>query len=327
MNKIIILFSLFLFSLNCNSQALPANRFYNLNYVLEETTQNPSFAYSLRKLRSTYNGFAVRVRRSVDNAQADVSFDSNDVVSGNSLVTVTAVGTSSLSVGQVLSYNSFRGSATIFVRTWYDQGPNGYHATQTSNSLQPTLVLNSASPSNLLPSILFDGTAPPDYLSVGQPIQNITTNGINGSFMLVCRPTQNSNQHSFGTRFNSTNWRWSIHMNWGDGNCYFDASESCCATNRNFSNAANINLYRQYSFIRGTNYKTVLLNKNATTLNNATATSTAQTGGDFLLGSWSETTTSTGFFGNTSEVIMFPTDLSVTQISPLISNQMLFWGL
>ena len=326
MNKFIFLLGLFLLSLTSNGQALPVNRYYNLSYLLDETTQSPSFAYSLRKLKSSYLGFAVRVRRGSDNAEANVSFDDNDVVSGNSIVTVTAIGTSSLTVGQVLDYNTFGSATTLFVTTWYDQGLNAYHATQTNNALQPTIVLNSASPSNLLPSILFDGTAPADYLSVGQPIENITTNGINGSFMLVCKPTRNQNQLSFGTRL-ASNWRWAIHMNWGDGFCYFDASEICCATNRRFANTANINLYKQYSFIRGNTYKTALLNNNLTALNNSPGGSTAQTGGDFLLGSWSGSPGSTGFFGNTSEIIMFPTDLATAQIAPVISNQMLFWGL
>lgn len=326
MNKFIFFLSLFLLSLTSNGQALPANRYYNLSYVLDETTQSPSFAYSLRKLRSSYLGFAVRVRRSSDNAEANVSFDANDVVSANSSVTITAIGTSSLTIGQVLNYNTFRGATTLFVTTWYDQGLNAYHATQTNNTLQPTLVLNTASPSNLLPSILYDGTAPADFLSVGQPIQNITTNGINGSFMLVCRPTQNQNQLSFGTSLPS-NWRWAVHLNWSDGFCYFDASEVCCAPNRRFLNTANINSYRQYSFIRGATYKTALLNNNVTALNNSSAVSTAQTGGNFLLGSWSGSPASTGFFGNTSEIIMFPTDLTTAQIAPVISNQMLFWGL
>lgn len=326
MYKIIYLLFFYLISSSSYSQALPANRYYSLTYLLDETPQNPSFAYSLRKLKSTYTGYAVKVRRSTDNAEVNVGFDSDEVVSGNSNVIVTAIGSSSLSVGQVINYNTFRGSATLFVTTWYDQGLNGYHATQTNNNLQPTLVLNSASPSNILPSILYDGTSPPDYLSVGQPIQNITNNGINGSFLLVCKPTRNQNQLSFGTYF-SSNWRWAIHMNWGDGYCYFDASEICCAPNRRFLNSTNINQYSQLSFIRGNAYKTVKLNNNFTTLNNSPGAATAQTGGDFLLGSWSNSTSTTGFFGNTSEIIMFPTDLTDIQITPIISNQMLFWGL
>lgn len=269
-------------------------------------------------------GFAVRVRRGTDNAEANVAFDAFDVVSNNSNVTITAVGTSGFTLGQTMNYSTFVGAQTIFVVTWYDQGSNTYNATQTSNTLQPTLVLNSVSPSNTLPSILFNGTAPPDFLDVGQPIQNITTSGINGSFMLVCRPTQNTPQLSFGMQLGS--WRWAFHINWSDANCYFDAGENCCAVgSRSFGNGASINVYNQYSFVRGTTYKTARLNNVATSLNNAPAASTANTGGSFLLGAWSGASTSTGFFGNTSEIVMFPTDLTNVQLSPLELNQVNFW--
>ena len=325
MNKIIFFISIFLLSLTSNGQALPANRYYNLSYLLDETTQSPSFAYSLRKLKSTYTGFAVRVRRSSDNAEANVDFDANDVVSATSNVTVTAVGTSGLTIGQVLNYNTFRGVATLFVTTWYDQGLNAYHATQTNNLLQPTLVLNSASPSNSLPSILYDGTVPPDYLSVGQPIQNIIANGINGSFLLVMKPTTNAISSAFGMVNGSTNWRWSFHVNWSDGNLYFDAAEVCCGAGRAFNNNANLNFYKQYSFIRGTTTKVSRVN-NAFRVNVTGVPSTTQTGGGFYLGA-SLASGNRGFYGNTSEIIMFPTDLSTAVVSPIELNQMMYWGL
>jgi hypothetical protein len=41
--------------------------------VLDQLGINPSFAFSTRKLRSGYSGFALRIRRSTDNAQADVA--------------------------------------------------------------------------------------------------------------------------------------------------------------------------------------------------------------------------------------------------------------
>jgi hypothetical protein len=324
MKKIIIVVLAFLVFDPTYSQILPANRYYNSPYLLDLTTASPSFAYSLRKLKRTYLGFAIKVRRGTDNAEANVAFDTFDVVSTTSNVTITAVGTSGLTLGQTMNYSTFVGAQTIFVVTWYDQGSNAYNATQTSNTLQPTVVLNSVSPSNKLPSILFDGTAPPDFLDVGQPIENITTSGINGSFMLVCKPTQNTAQLSFGIQLGG-GWRWAFHINWSNANCYFDSGEVCCAGNRAFGNGGNINVYNQYSFVRGTTYKTARVNNVATSLNNSPAASTANTGGSFLLGAWSGFSTSTGFFGNTSEIVMFPTDLTNTQLSPLELNQVNFW--
>jgi hypothetical protein len=326
MRNLLLLLFIFLNIQFGNAQTLPVNRYEVRKLVLDLYPANPSFAYSLRKLKRGYNGFAVKIRRSSDNAEVNVNFDVNDIVSNSSNVIVTAVGTSALIIGQVLNYNTFIGASTAFVTTWYDQGTNAYHATQTTNTIQPRLVLNSAGALNTLPSILYDGSAPPDYLNVNQPIQNLTNSGINGSFLIVCKPTQNTSQLSFGTRFTSE-WRWAFHINWTDGNCYFDASEICCAGNRAFANGGNINLYKQYSFVRGTTFKTARINGIATTLNNSPAGSTANIGGSFFIGAWSGLPGSTGFFGNTSEIIMFPTDLTNIQLAPVESNQVSFWGL
>jgi len=48
-----------------------------------------SVAFSLRKLSSSYAGYAIRVRRSSDNAEANVAFDVSGTVSASSLVSFT----------------------------------------------------------------------------------------------------------------------------------------------------------------------------------------------------------------------------------------------
>jgi hypothetical protein len=78
-------------------------------------------AYSLRKLKSSYTGSAIRVRRSSDNTELNIGFDSD----GN-LDTVT------LSV--------FVGSGNGFVSIWYDQSGNGNNAAQTTAANQPQIV-------------------------------------------------------------------------------------------------------------------------------------------------------------------------------------------
>lgn len=47
--------------------------------LLLDTYPNASVAYSLRKLRSDYTGSAIRVRRSVDNAEQDIAFVANEL--------------------------------------------------------------------------------------------------------------------------------------------------------------------------------------------------------------------------------------------------------
>jgi hypothetical protein len=194
------------------------------------------------------------------------------------------------------------------------------------------LVLNSAGSSNDKPSILFDGAGAPtsggggDFLIINQQIQNIVDQGIRGTFLFSMKPTANSNHFAFGYRNASTDWRWSFHVNWSDQNLYFDSAESCCATNRSIPNGANINLWKQYTIVRGTTYKTVRISGGTTGLNNAAASSSTQTGGQFHIGSaWNNPDNT--FTGNISELLMFPTDLSISDIISLENNQISYWNL
>jgi len=87
---------------------------------LLDTYPGASAAYSVRLLKSTYTGSAIRVRRSSDNAEQDIGF------SGGNLDTT--------------SLTSFCGAGNGFVTTWYDQSGNGVNATQSTAANQPQIV-------------------------------------------------------------------------------------------------------------------------------------------------------------------------------------------
>ena len=80
-------------------------------------------AYSLRRLSTAYTGSAIRVRRSSDNTELNIGFDSD----GN-LDTV--------------ALSAFVGTGNGFVTTWYDQSGNGREAIQTTAGNQPKIVIN-----------------------------------------------------------------------------------------------------------------------------------------------------------------------------------------
>jgi hypothetical protein len=61
-------------------------------------------AYSLRKVKSDYTGPAVRIRRTSDDIDADVAFDTNDKVSNDSIVTEVLSGNQS-TLSQFLTQN------------------------------------------------------------------------------------------------------------------------------------------------------------------------------------------------------------------------------
>lgn len=112
-----------------------------------DTFTGATVAYSVsRKLRTAYSGSAIRVRRSSDNTEQDIGYDSNGNLNESSLT-------------------SFVGSGNGFITTLYDNSTNGYNATQTTQSRQPKIVnAGSIYKLNGKPSLLFDGAN--SYLSM-----------------------------------------------------------------------------------------------------------------------------------------------------------------
>lgn len=100
---------------------------------LDDLAPSPIAVYGLRKLVSTAT-VAIRVRRSSDNAEADIGF------SGNNL--------------DWAALASHVGAGSGYIRTIYDQTGNGRHAQQTTASKQPRIV-NSGTPDQ---RIMFDGS-------------------------------------------------------------------------------------------------------------------------------------------------------------------------
>ena len=112
---------------NNNGQARVGVRIVPLSVVIPtistllDSYSGASAAYSLRKLKSSYTGSAIRVRRSSDNTEQNIGFDSN----GNL---------------DTYALSSFVGSGSGYVTTWYDQSGNGNNATKTIASSQPRIV-------------------------------------------------------------------------------------------------------------------------------------------------------------------------------------------
>ena len=102
-------------------------------------------AYSLRKLRTDYNGSAIRVRRSSDNAEMDIGFLGNDLDTASLL--------------------AFCGVNDGRVAVLYDQSLNGINKIQPSASNQPYIVDQG--------ELLTENSKPAIYRT--KPSENITT--------------------------------------------------------------------------------------------------------------------------------------------------------
>lgn len=123
-------------------------------------------AYGLRKMRSSYNGPAINVRRSSDNATIDIGFR----------------GFGDL---DVQSLSTFIGAGNGFVGTWYDQTLNGFNAIQGTLGNQPQVVLaatasgmpalSASSASMGLAATIPAATLPMSLSSVASRTGNLTT--------------------------------------------------------------------------------------------------------------------------------------------------------
>lgn len=105
-------------------------------------------AFSLRQLSSIYAGAAVLVRRSSDNAEANIGFASGAL--------------------DEAALTAFVGAGDGFVKTWYDQSGNAFNATQADSTKQAKIVSAGAViKKNSKPSVLFDGSN--DFYSFAAP--------------------------------------------------------------------------------------------------------------------------------------------------------------
>lgn len=141
-----------------------------------DTYPGAAAAYSLRQLRANYTNAVVRVRRSSDSAEQD--FTSAQITNGTLL--------------------SFCGAGNGFVRTWYDQTANEFHATQTTPSIQPQIV--SAG------SLVIKGTMPSLQFNQSRLTNASITISTPGHYFVVCSrdSTTGGNADVIMDSFNNT---------------------------------------------------------------------------------------------------------------------------
>lgn len=164
-----------------------------IQYTLDKFGSSAA-AYSLRKLKVSYSGYAIRVRRSSDNTEQNIGFTATGVLDTTTLL-------------------SFVGSGNGFVTTWYDQGTGGYNLTQGIASNQPSIVLSGVlNTQNNKPILITDYNS---YLRNSSLSVNGTTNSIFATIKMVATRGNiaimagygNDNQH-FASRDASGNNRY-----------------------------------------------------------------------------------------------------------------------
>lgn len=171
-------------------------------------------AYSLRKLRSAYAGFCLRVRRPATTpTEVNVGFDSNNKISLNSPISYASGATSAaINLGQFAAasasgYSNPDGitiNQSVSVVTWYDQSGNGKNVTQALTAQQPRLIN-----AGVLETI--DGSVGVRFSSVSSQLLNIadTATPYNNASVYVLSNSVSAltNTSAYGLGFLSTNAR------------------------------------------------------------------------------------------------------------------------
>lgn len=142
--------------------ANPASGLFGSKLLLD-AFPNAYAAFSVRKLRADYSGYAMKVRESGSDNTADVAFDDNGFVSSSSKIYNATGGGSD---GDLLS--SFVASNDGHVHTWFDQSGNGRNANDltawpfTIAAQQPKIYssgsLETSGSGNATAALLFDSS-------------------------------------------------------------------------------------------------------------------------------------------------------------------------
>jgi hypothetical protein len=144
-----------------------------LNLLDETGLGSASVALSCsRLLRSAYTGYAMKVRRSSDDALADVGFASGSVSMSSPVA--------NLSAGSGATLADWLASDSAYCRTLYDQGGNGYDFEQATSANQPRFVnAGTIETQGSIPALYFDGSN--DFLAINSTDASALETVMNGN--------------------------------------------------------------------------------------------------------------------------------------------------
>ncbi len=253
-----------------------------------------SFAFSMRKIITDYNGPLIRLRRDSDNTFSNFSATSQGMV-------------------DVEAINAWRGTANVYVQKWYNQGGIAGDAGQGNSTKQPRFY-----PDPIRPYLAGDGIDDKLIVASGN-MQNVTNNGKEGTVIGYFFSTSKS-QNSFGVLLSGE--RWSSHLNLDDGNAYFDGG-TCCTGPRSFVNPDNT--WAQFTFVRKLD-KVILRKdnvlKNSGSVNASDRFSKNHNFGICFSNGANHSFATTRF----TEFILYKIDMSPVFYEPIELNMMLYWG-
>jgi hypothetical protein len=246
------------------------------SYLLD-TYGGAAVGYSLRKLSSTYTGFAIRVRRSSDNTEQNIGFDSSGNLDTTSLL-------------------SFVGAGNGFVTTWYDQSGSNRNAIQTTASAQPQIVF-----AGIVNSV--NGKASINFISGNKmPFTEIASTGGMEIFGVSTFATTGGGGSAWDINSPIQAYTGAFIQDFGIG-----TKNGCIAIYSENNNSVSLQTTAGIS----TNVQYVFNGYGSTTstgvgFNNSNYTIGAATRNDLLVRSLGQDSSSIWFSGNLNEIVVYP---------------------
>lgn len=265
----------------------------------------PFRAHSLRRVRSAYAGPLIRVRRSSDNTEADISYLANGDLDSAALL-------------------AFAGSGSAFVSNFYDQSGNARHTLQATAAAQPRIVNAGVLDTlNGKPSLVFDGTD--DYLTssaAGLYAAGVTTlasvmAGASAANATVFSETKTDSNGSFYRMLRSSTQAWHIQAANDTGASLWATAASGSVI---FDNLGHQLFYTDSGSLISTWKDTVAAHAAF-----AATRSGVVTMGRFNIGAHNGTSVSNFLNGKVQEVVAWTSDLTASRTA-ISAEEKAYWG-
>ena len=208
----------------------------------EDDVPAAAVAVGMRKLREDYTGYAMRVTSYSNNSNiADVSFDSDGLVSASSPVTQAGGSITASTLGELVA------SDYLYTTIWYDQSGNSRNFTNSTLGSQPFIGYAGS----LQDAPLFDGSN--DFLGCGYEFSSGGTDDY--TYAAVCKTSSAStNQGLFsdlqggsfnkGVEVNIVTNVWRHHVDTDDLVTSLASSTNKALVNASYDNDGSSNNHR-----------------------------------------------------------------------------------
>lgn len=270
-------------------------------FVLDQIPKQSVGAYSLRKLRAAYTGYAFRAARSLDNIEQDIEFDGNGQLNTTQLL-------------------NFAQGGDAFIITWYDQSGNGKDATQATASNRPKVVNAGA--------LYTINGRPYAYNDATDVLQAADLMGGSASefaiFMIIqTYATSNGAFGNVGWRLRSVDAsRVQATMPWSDLNIYYDVGAPSGANRLTITGQYTNNTLYQFTFLNSVSGSLQAARRNGAQVGSDATGHTVTT--DYLRLS---DASPQGVQGYLTEYIFFESAFSTAEIQVLERNQGMYYGI